>query len=208
MSTQEPHPLSHGLLPALANRRARRALDPRPVPKDIQDRLWRAAAIAPSRGNVQSTRILVAHAPDVHEAVIAALSEGNRQWASAAPSLAAVAALPAHERASNYGEDRALWAFHAGIALGNLMAQATHEGLIAHPMANFDESAVREAFAAPPALRILAVIAIGYPGDPASLPDDLQARELAPQKRQPLEVFVVVDRWQPRHATEARPPRD
>ncbi|GAB4328661.1 MAG: hypothetical protein Kow0010_12650 [Dehalococcoidia bacterium] len=197
-----------GLLPALTERRARRAFDPRPVPDDVQERLWSAVSVAPSHGNVQSTRLLVAHSPDVRNAVIAALSEGNKQWAPAAPLLAAVAALPSHERARGYGDDRALWALHAGIALGNLMAQATHDGLVAHPMANFDEPALRVAFGAPPEVRILAIIAIGYPGDPSTLPQDLQAREVAPQKRQPLSSLVVVDRWQPHHAHEARGPRD
>mgnify|MGYP005850406943 CR=1 FL=1 len=197
-----------GLLPALADRRVRRAFAPRPVPDDVQERLWIAVSVAPSHGNVQSTRLLVAHGRDVHRAVIAALSEGNKQWAPAAPLFAAVAALPSHERARSYGEDRALWALHAGIALGNLMAQATHDGLVAHPMANFDEPALRDAFGAPPELRILAVVAIGYPGDPSTLPEDLQAREVAPRKRQPLASLVVVDRWQPHHAREARPPRD
>lgn len=197
------------ILPALTDRRARRAIDPRPVPADVRERLWRAASLAPSHGNVQSTRLLVTHDPAVRQAVIAALSEGNRQWAPPSPLFAAIAALPSHERARNYGEDRALWALHAGITLGNLMAQATHEGLVAHPMGNFDEATIRETFAAPAGLRILAVVAIGYPGDPSTLPEDLQAREAAPQKRQPLSSFVAIDRWQPGHGQEAREhPRD
>lgn len=197
-----------GLLPALSKRRAYRAFDARPVPAGAQHRLWLAVQVAPSHGNVQSTRVLVAHRRDVHEAVIAALSEGNKQWAPAAPLFAAIASLPAHERARNYGDDRALWALHAGIALGNLMAQATHEGLVAHPMANFDEAAIRRAFGAPPELRVLAVVAIGYPGDPSTLPEDLQARETAPRKRQPLSSLVVFDRWERHHGEEARGSRD
>ena len=48
------------LLEALAERRARRAFDPRPVPDDARESLWRAVSVAPSHGNAQSVRLLAA----------------------------------------------------------------------------------------------------------------------------------------------------
>jgi len=50
----------------------------------------------------------------------------------------------------------------------------------------------------------VAVMAVGYPGDPASLPDDLAARETAPQVRLPLENLVARDRWGEANAVVAR----
>jgi nitroreductase len=93
---------------------------------------------------------------------------------------------------------------HAGIAIGNLMAQATAMGLVAHPMAGFDEPGVRAVFEAPDGVRIVAVVAAGYPGDPASLPEDLARKELAPQDRLPLEHLVAADRWREVNAVSAR----
>ena len=194
------------LIEALAGRRARRAFDPRAVPAETQELLWRAVSVAPSHGNVQSTRLLVAESEAVRTSLLAALSEGNRNWAPAAPLLVALGSMPDHEHADSYGEERALWSFHAGIAAGNLMTQATALGLIAHPMAGFDEAGVRDAFGAPEELRILVVFAIGFPGPAESLPEDLQKREQREQRRQPLDRLVATDRWGERNSRPARDP--
>ncbi len=198
------------LLPALANRRARRAFDPRPVPEDLQHLLWQAVSVAPSHGNTQPVRLLLACSGDTRAAVIDALSEGNRTWAPAAPLLVAIAALPSHGGAvaNSDGTLREYWAFHAGIATAHLMAQATDLGLIAHPMANFDEPAARAAFATPTDLCILVVVAVGYPGVAATLPDDLHQRESALQDRIPLANLLVEDRWTDDHVITARDLRD
>ncbi len=185
----------------IARRRALRAFAETPVPPEVERSLWEAVRLAPSHGNAQPTRVLVARSPEVRSRLEAALSEGNRSWAPKAPLLCAIAALPDRDyRARNFdGSERELWAFHAGIATAHLLVQAAALGLVAHPMASFDEPGARAAFGAPDRVRILAVVAIGYPGDPATLPDDLRARELAPQRRLPLDIIVVEDRWSEAH---------
>ncbi len=194
------------VLSALSNRRARRAFSSASVPPEVEETLWQAVSVAPSHGNSQPTRVLLARSLASRAALVAALSEGNRGWASAAPLLAAVASNASHDnpQKNSDGSERELWGFHAGIAAGNLLAQATSLGLVAHPMAGFDEPAVRSAFAAPPELRILTVVAIGYPGAPESLPADLQARESAPQDRIPLPNLVAIDEWTAENAVSAR----
>jgi len=194
------------LLSALSRRRATRAFSATPVPPEVEETLWRAVSVAPSHGNTQATRILVARSAAVRAALEAALSDGNRQWAPAAPLMAAIATNPSHEsvQTNSDGSVREMWAFNSGIATGNLLAQATALGVVAHPMAAFDEVAVRKAFGAPDDLRILAVVAIGYAGSPETLPADLQAREKAPQERLPLANLVVIDRWTPEHGISAR----
>lgn len=194
------------LLPALSKRRARRAFDSRAVGAAEQDLLWQAVSVAPSHGNTQPVRVMVARDPAVRRTLERALSEGNRGWASAAPLLAALCVLPGHDspQQNSDGTTREMWAFHGGIAMGNLLAQATALGLTAHPMAGFDEPAVREAFAASSEVRVMAVVAIGWPGAVESLPEDLQGRETAPQDRLSLDRLVVVDRWAPEHGVSAR----
>ncbi len=194
------------LLPALSERRARRAFESRPVPADVQDLLWRAVSVSPSHGNTQPVRILVAETPATRERLIPALSEGNRSWAPAAPLLFAIVANPAHapSQPNSDGSVRELWAFNSGIAVGGLLAQATALGVNAHPMAGFDEPAVRAAFGAPDEIRVLAVVAAGYPGTVESLPEDLQAKETGPQERILLENLVGHDGWSEAQAPSAR----
>ncbi len=198
------------VIPAIANRRARRAFADRPVPGELLDALWEAAALAPSHGNTQPARILVARDPAVRERLFAACSPGNRNWAGAAPVLAAVCSDGAQEtpQTNSDGTTRELGAFCAGIMLGNLLAQATGSGLIMHPMAGFDEPAVRSAFEAPDNVRVHVVMAIGFQGDPMQLPEDLRAKETAPQVRLPAEILVAEDRWTARNATTWRQYRD
>lgn len=185
------------ILEALALRRARRAYDPRPIEPDVEEALWEAISIAPSHGNSQPTRVVVARSAARRGALIHALNEGNQQWAVAAPLLAAILAVPAHDfpQTNSDGTVRDMWAFNAGIATGNLLAQATAMGLLAHPMAGFDEPAVRVALDIPGDVRVLVVAAIGYPGRADSLPDDLRKKEDIPQERVPRTALVADDSW-------------
>jgi nitroreductase len=194
------------LLPALANRRASRAFSAQPVPTEAQELLWQAVSVAPSRGNSQPTRLLVARSAAVRKTLEGSLSEGNRTWALAAPLFVAVAVNPAHDgvETNSDGTEREMWGYHAGIATGNLMAQATALGLIAHPISKFDEVAARAAFGAPAEVRLMAIMAVGYPGSPDSLPADLQEREKMPQDRLPLANLVAEDRWSSAQSVSAR----
>lgn len=194
------------LLPALAKRRASRAFSAQPVPAEAQELLWQAVSVAPSRGNSQPTRVLVARSDAVRKALEGSLSEGNRTWALAAPLFVAIAVNPAHDgvETNSDGTEREMWGYHAGIATGNLMAQATALGLIAHPISKFDEVAARAAFGAPADVRLMAIMAVGYPGSPDSLPPDLQEREKMPQDRLPLANLVAEDRWGPAQSVSAR----
>jgi nitroreductase len=195
-----------GLLPALSHRRALRAFDPRPVPPEVQEILWQAVSLAPSHGNTQPARIVIAESADARAKVVAALSEGNRSWAPAAPLLFALLANPDHSpsQPNSDGSFREFWAFNMGIATGSLLAQATELGLTAHPMAGFDEPAARAALGVPGNVRVAAIVAIGYPGSPESLPPDLQAKETAPQERIPLANLVAKDRWSEAQEPSAR----
>ncbi len=189
------------LIEALAGRRARRSFTTDPVPPEIKEVLWRAINVAPSHGNTQPARVLVAESPGVREKLVAALSEGNRSWAPAAPLLFA---LVANFEGADTPIERELIAFNSGIAVGSLLVQATSMGLTCHPMASFDEAAARLALGVPENVRVLVIVAVGYPGPIEALPPDLQEKELAPQYRIPLENLVGLDRWGDAQALSAR----
>ncbi|MDR4473522.1 MAG: hypothetical protein MRJ92_13065 [Nitrospira sp.] len=66
--------------------------------------------------------------------------------------------------------------------------QATAMGLIAHQMAGFDVEKARVDLSIPAGFEPVAMIALGYPGDPAILDERLRQRELAPRERKSAEV--------------------
>ncbi len=82
-----------------------------------------------------------------------------------------------------------------GAATAHLALQATADGLHTHSMAGFDHEQIRASFGIPSDYEIGAVTAIGYFGEPASLPEHLQKMEVAPRQRKPLEEFVFSE-WE------------
>lgn len=198
------------VIDVLKNRRAKRSFDSRPLPPEVEDVLWRAASIAPSQGNNQPVRLLIGRAGPGRERLEKALVPGNQTWAPKAPLLVGIAAHPGHDLTvrNSDGSERDVWGFDAGLMAAHLMTQATALGLVAHPMAGFDEVGVREAFGAPPELRVLAVMAIGYPGEPEALPEGLRAKEVEPQRRLPLSHLLVTDGWRDEHAVSWKEYRD
>jgi nitroreductase len=84
----------------------------------------------------------------------------------------------------------------AGLALANLLLEATARELATHPMAGFDAAAARTAFGIPAGFDPVVAVAVGPPGSLEALPEDLQAREVAPRQRRPLSEFVFEGTWE------------
>jgi hypothetical protein len=81
------------------------------------------------------------------------------------------------------------------VAVGALVVQAMHLDIDLHQMAGFIPEKARQLFAIPDGQEPVSGIAMGYLGDPQSLPEDLRQRELAPSTRKPLEQFVFSGTW-------------
>jgi nitroreductase len=87
-------------------------------------------------------------------------------------------------------------AFHdTGMAVENLVLQATALGLATHQMAGFDVEKARADLKIPSGCEPVAMIAVGYPGDPAALSDRLRERELQPRIRQPISEWTFSGLW-------------
>ena len=171
-----------------------RAFSARPVEQGMLLRLFEAARWAPSSGNDQPWSFVVATSedPEAHERLASILNERNRRWAERAPVLMFSVARMRTVRSGR--ENR--HAFHdVGMAVGNLLVQATAMNLYVHQMAGFDLDAARQKLAVPEGHEPVAAIAIGYLGNPSDLPEDLRTRELAPRRRRPVGQFVHEGRW-------------
>jgi nitroreductase len=178
----------------LAGRWSPRAVDPdRPVPRRRLLSLFEAARWAPSSGNVQPWRFLLFddEVPDAREAARDCLRRGNA-WARAAPVLVVVLVRPCWPDSTDPNPS----ARHdTGAAALSLCLQASADGLIAHQMAGFDRTRVRERFAVPDAFEPASCIAIGLPGELTGLDERRLARETAPRTRRPVEQTVFVGGW-------------
>lgn len=170
------------LIPAIRFRRAYRALSGEPVPRELVKRILEAAHLAPSCFNNQPWRFVVAEGESL-EAVKEALPGGN-YWAKKAPVIIAVASKPDLDCQLSDGRDYFL--FGCGMAVGNLMVQATQMGLIAHPIAGFDPQKVKKAMKIPDDFVVITLVVVGWHGDAGSLSEKHRALEFGPRERRPL----------------------
>ena len=188
--TRNDYPI-HDLL---RRRWSPRAFADRPVEPDKLRSLLEAARWAPSSYNEQPWAFLVAtkDQPDDFAEVLGCLVPGNQAWAKNAPVLMLSFAHLSFDR--NQQANR--HAYHdVGLAAACLTFQATAEGLAVHQMAGIEVDKIRTTFAVPQGWDPVSGIAVGYPGDPASLPEQLRQRELAERVRKPLSSFVFSGTW-------------
>jgi nitroreductase len=158
------------------------------IPAAELKKLFEAARWAASSSNEQPWRFLVGRrGDDTYQKIFNALVEFNQSWAKSAPVLVLSVAKNVF---TNNGKPNAYGMHDTGAASATLALQATAIGLHTHSMAGFDREQLRASFAIPSDYEIGAVTAIGYLGDPATLPEHLQKMEVSPRQRKPVEEFV------------------
>ena len=170
-----------------------RAFSEQSVAPEVLRSLFEAARWAPSSNNEQPWVYLVARKEDAENfaKMVGVLVEFNADWAKHAPVLAlSVGHLKARD-----GKPNRVALHDVGSASAQLTLEANARGLFVHQMAGFHMEKARETFGIPGDWEPVAAMAIGYPGDPDSLPQKLRERELAPRTRKPLKEFVMSGTW-------------
>jgi nitroreductase len=178
----------------VAERWSPRAFSDKPVAPDVLQSLFEAARWAPSSSNEQPWAYIVATKDDAENfaKLLSVLVPFNVTWAQHAPVLALAVAELAFAKNGTPNRN----AQHdVGAASAWLTVEATSRGLFVHQMAGYDHDKARQVFGIPAGWEPIAAIAIGYPGDPDSLPQPLRDREGAPRTRKPISEFVMSGGW-------------
>jgi nitroreductase len=182
----------HRIDPLFHERWSPRAFTAEALPEETLLGLLEAARWAPSAMNLQPWRFVWARrGTPAFDRFLATLAPGNQAWAARAAALVAVVSnelAPARAAGEAPGPSRS-HAFDAGAAWAQLALQAHLWGWGTHAMGGFDHAAARAALRVPEGWRIEVFVAIGRPGDPATLPDWARARE-KPSDRKPLAELV------------------
>ncbi len=177
----------HPIEPIFVNRWSPRAMSGEPISDGELMSLFEAARWAPSTYNEQEWRFLYACRDRAHWPVfLGLLAEANQVWCSRAAVLIVVTS---HKVFSRNGKPNPVHTFDTGAAFENLALQGSAMGLVVHGMAGFDPERARRELEVPADFAVEAMIAVGRPGDPALLPDELRARE-APSGRKPVREFA------------------
>ena len=192
-SIKVSHP-DHPIAEIIADRWSPCAFSNRDVPTEILRSLFEAARWAASSYNEQPWRYMVATLtnPFDYDRLLSCLVEGNHGWAKTAPVLALGCVA---ENFTQNGKPNAAAEHDLGAASTSLALEATARGLVVHQMIGILPDRARELFKIPEGFKPLTGLAIGYPGDPETLPEKIRRRDLNPRSRNPLKEFVYGLEW-------------
>ncbi|MGA2506174.1 MAG: nitroreductase family protein [Chitinispirillaceae bacterium] len=164
-----------------------RAMSGMPLSDAETNALFEAARWAPSCNNSQSWRFLYAKRETEHwEKFFNLLKEGNKLWCINAGMLIVIVAKKTFDSGS---VTIPTFAFDTGAAWENLALQASLMGLVAHGMAGFDYAAARSVLRVPDDHDVMAMVAVGKPGEKEDLPPQLIERE-KPSDRKRVDEFA------------------
>lgn len=135
--------------------------------KDIRE-LLEAAVSAPTAGNIQPWRFVVAQSLEARERLAASLGQ---RWAAAAPVVIAVCVDP-RPCSARYGErGERLYAIQdTAAAVENILLAAVDKGLASCWIGAFDAAAVAAALGVTPPITPIAILPVGYSAESAGKP--------------------------------------
>jgi nitroreductase len=188
---QKSNQVEHPILDLIKNRRSARAFSKQPIEPERIYSLFEATRWAPSSTNEQPWLYIYAtrDQPELWAILFECLNEGNKAWAKDAPLL--ILSL-ARKNFSKYPGANAHAMYDLGGANSFLSLQAVEMGLQVRQMAGFNHRKTIELVRVPETTYEVGVfMAVGYPGDPESLPEKLRDRELEPRERFLQQEFVM-----------------
>jgi nitroreductase len=164
-----------------------RAMSGEEIPEQEIMILFEAVRWAPSSFNNQPWRILYARRESEHWPVFFnLLVEGNKAWCKNAAALLLFVSKTTFD---HNGQPSRTHSFDCGAAWENLALQGTIKGYVVHGMQGFDYDRAKSELGIPDGFQVEAMIAVGKPGDPATLPEKVRERE-TPNDRKPLSEIV------------------
>lgn len=164
----------------IAARKSVRAFQERDVPEDLIAKLMEAARLAPSASNRQEWRFVVVRDAEKRRKLSEA-ANGQTFIAQAPVVLACCAETDEHRMACG----QLSYPIDVAIAIDHITLCAVAEGLGTCWIGAFDEEQAKAVLAIPPEIRVVELLPIGYPQDPAP----------AAKRRHPLDAIVRYESW-------------
>ncbi|MFB0518813.1 MAG: nitroreductase family protein [Acidobacteriota bacterium] len=174
---------------AIKERRAYRSLEPVKITKELVRDLAESARLAPSCFNNQPWRFAFVYQPEALKRMHAALSRGN-EWAQAGSMIIAVFSKKDFDCVL---KGREYYLFDLGMATAFIILRATELGLVAHPIAGYDEEKTKEVLNIPDEMTVITLVIVGKHSPTISpvLSDKQVEAERRRPERLPLEKFVL-----------------
>jgi nitroreductase len=174
------------VLTAIKNRRSVRSYSPQPIPPEVLERLKFALRAAPSACNLQPWHFILVSDPAVRQKLAEAAFD--QLWIADAPLTVVACGIPerAYKHMGGHGNSVDI---DVAIAFDHLTLTAVAEGLGTCWIGAFDEVRIKRVLEIPTALKVVAMMPVGYPSSP-----DLNS-PLEDGRRKPPEDVFSTDRY-------------
>jgi nitroreductase len=178
---------------AIRERRAYRSLDPAPIGDGLVRDLAESARLAPSCNNFQPWRYIFVYDAETLKKLHSTFNKGN-EWMRASSMIIAV--FSRKELDCVIG-DRIYYLFDTGMATAFLILRATELGLVAHPVAGYDEEKVKAVLGIPDNMIVITLINVGKHSSTVS--PVLSEKQKLSEKQRPerllFEQFAYIDHY-------------
>jgi len=178
---------------AIEKRRAYRSLEPVEIPDELIKDFAESAQIAPSCMNKQPWRFIFVRDKEQLEKLFTTLSKTNK-WIERASMMIAVFS---EKKLDCIIGERLYYLFDTGLATAFIILRATELGLVAHPIAGFNEEEAKEILAIPENMRLITFVNIGKHSKEINplLTENMKLGEKQRPPRKSISQFSFLDKY-------------
>jgi nitroreductase len=181
------------VIEAIEKRRAYRSLDPITISDETVKKFAKIAQISPSCMNNQPWNLIFIRDKNKLNKLFTTLTSGNK-WVEKASLIIAVFSKKEDDCLI---KDRLYYLFDNGLATALIILRATELGLIAHPIAGFNESQAKKILKIPEDNVLITLIIIGKHSNKINpvLSDSMKLGEHQRPPRKNLQQFVYMNEF-------------
>ncbi|MFP4051712.1 MAG: nitroreductase family protein [Thermoplasmata archaeon] len=179
---------------AIEQRRAYRSLEKFDVDEELIEELGKSAQLTPSCFNNQPWNFVFVKSEEKLKDLQSVMSKNNK-WTNNASLIVAVFSKKNDDCVV---KGREYHLFDTGMATASLILRATEMGLVAHPIAGYDEEETKGLLDIPNVYKLITLVIVGkHTEKPNNLLTEKQSEiEKERPERRELEKFVHLDSYQ------------
>ena len=163
-----------------------------PVSREDIETLFEAARWTQSSYNEQPWRFIYATKGEPDFEKLSGLLGASNQYASSAYILILGSAVLRFKRNNEINRHAQ---YDTGAAMNSIFLQAVGMGLVAHEMGGFDKERAISELGILQDVEPMAMMAVGYPGDPEGLTPELKEKQNKKRTRKELTEIAFEGKW-------------
>lgn len=191
---EKPIKSKYKLHDILNNRYSPRAFENKAVEAGKIEHILEAARWSPSASNDQPWRFVtgIKNQNDYYNIIFDSLVEFNQLWCK---NVHVLILLLGEKKLPKTQKENVYYAYDTGQAAAHMTFQASAEGLYVHQIGGFDKNKLIKDLNIPGNYDPIAIMAVGYIGNPDELHENLKRIEYSPRERKNLDQIIFRGKW-------------